>query len=99
MQALLDAGADRVSLADIVGYADPAGVRCLCEKARALAGERLVAAHFHAMRRMGLASCYAAWQTGITRFDACLADETLHGTLWQPGLPGHAMASSAALPA
>lgn len=26
MQALLDAGADRVSLADTVGYADPASV-------------------------------------------------------------------------
>ncbi|REN06587.1 hydroxymethylglutaryl-CoA lyase, partial [Mycobacterium tuberculosis] len=33
MQALLDAGADRVSLADTVGYADPAMVRSLFERA------------------------------------------------------------------
>jgi len=33
MQALLDAGADRVSLADTVGYADPKAVRDLCEQA------------------------------------------------------------------
>ena len=34
MQALLDAGADRVSIADTVGYADPRAVRDLFEKAR-----------------------------------------------------------------
>ena len=70
MQALLDAGADRVSLADTVGYADPASVQRLFEKARALVGDRLACAHFHDTRGMGLANAYAAWQTGITRFDA-----------------------------
>ena len=34
MQALLDAGCDRVSLADTVGYADPAQVQRLFEKGR-----------------------------------------------------------------
>jgi hydroxymethylglutaryl-CoA lyase len=37
MQALLDAGADRVSMADTVGYADPAAVHRLFEKARRIA--------------------------------------------------------------
>ena len=96
--------------------------------------------YFRATRGMGLANVYAAWQTGITRFDACLAGiggcphapgasgnvttedlvfmlermgvatgidvttllalrqrvagwlagETLHGTLWQAGLPQNA---------
>ena len=41
MQALLDAGADRVSLADTVGFADPASVQRLFAKARTLVGERL----------------------------------------------------------
>ncbi|WP_369794853.1 hydroxymethylglutaryl-CoA lyase [Acidovorax sp. JHL-9] len=140
MQALLDAGADRVSLADTVGYADPASVQRLFEKARALVGERLWCAHFHDTRGMGLANAYAAWQTGVGRFDACLAGiggcphapgasgnvatedlafmlermgvatsidvaallalrqrvagwlagETLHGALWQAGLPQNA---------
>ena len=140
MQALLDAGADRVSLADTVGYADPAAVARLFGKARALVGDRLACAHFHDTRGMGLANVYAAWQAGITRFDACLAGiggcphapgasgnvttedlvfmlermgvatgidvtallalrqrvagwlagETLHGTLWQAGLPQNA---------
>ena len=35
MQALLDAGADRVSLADTVGYADPAAVQRLFEQGAA----------------------------------------------------------------
>ena len=140
LQALLDAGCDRVSLADTVGYADPASVARLFEKARALVGDRLACAHFHDTRGMGLANVYAAWQAGITRFDACLAGigscphapgasgnvttedlvfmlermgvatgidvtvllalrqrvagwlagETLHGTLWQAGLPQNA---------
>ena len=146
MQALLDAGADRVSLADTMGFADPASVQRLFAKARALVGDRLACAHFHDTRGMGLANAYAAWQTGITRFDACLAgiggcphapgasgnvttedleymlqrmgvttgvdvpallalrhrvagwlaDETLHGALWQAGLPRHAQPTLAA---
>ena len=87
MQALLDAGADRVSLADTVGYADPAGVQRLFEKARALVGDRLAAAHFHDTRGMGLANCYAAWQTGIERFDACLAG--IGGCPHAPGASGN----------
>ncbi|WP_372588253.1 hydroxymethylglutaryl-CoA lyase [Acidovorax sp. BLS4] len=147
MQALLDSGADRVSLADTVGHADPAGVQRLFEKARGLVGERLACAHFHDTRGMGLANAYAAWQTGITRFDACLAGiggcphapgasgnvttedlafmlermgvstgldvaallalrervagwlegETLHGALWQAGLPRTAASLPAAV--
>ncbi len=147
MQALLDAGADRVSLADTVGFADPASVQRLFAQARALVGDRLACAHFHDTRGMGLANAYAAWQTGITRFDACLAGiggcphapgasgnvttedleymlqrmgvatgvdvpgllalrqrlegwlagETLHGALWQAGLPGHTPVQLAAV--
>ena len=87
MQALLDAGADRVSLADTVGYADPASVARLFGKARALVGESLACAHFHDTRGMGLANVYAAWQTGITRFDACLAG--IGGCPHAPGASGN----------
>jgi hydroxymethylglutaryl-CoA lyase len=149
LQALLDAGADRVSVADTVGYADPASVQRLFEKARALVGDRLWCAHFHDTRGMGLANAYAAWQSGIRRFDACLAGiggcphapgasgnvatedlafmlermgastgldlpallalrqrvagwlvgETLHGTLWQAGLPKAQAGIAASAPA
>ena len=133
----LAAGAERVGLADTVGYADPLQVETLFRQAFALAGEHLACGHFHDTRGLGLANVFAAWQQGVTRFDACLgglggcphapgasgnvatedvaylfasmgvatgldfarllalrarlaqwlAGETLHGTLWQAGLP------------
>ncbi|MDM0041399.1 hydroxymethylglutaryl-CoA lyase [Variovorax sp. J22G21] len=150
MQALLDAGADRVSLADTVGYADPAMVRELFEEALQIAGDRFWCGHFHDTRGLGLANVYAALEVGVARFDACLAGiggcphapgasgnvstedlaymlgsmgiatgidiaqllalrarvaewlkgETLHGALWQAGLPKtFPVSSSAALTA
>ncbi|MCA0326611.1 MAG: hydroxymethylglutaryl-CoA lyase [Proteobacteria bacterium] len=87
MQALLDAGADRVSLADTVGYADPAAVGRLFERARALVGDRLWCGHFHDTRGLGLANVYAALQTGVTRFDACLAG--IGGCPHAPGASGN----------
>ncbi|QCP53556.1 hydroxymethylglutaryl-CoA lyase [Trinickia violacea] len=88
MQALLDAGADRVSLADTVGYANPAAVRDLFEKARRIAGDRLWCGHFHDTRGLALANVYAALGTGIARFDATLAG--IGGCPHAPGASGNA---------
>jgi hydroxymethylglutaryl-CoA lyase len=88
MQALLDAGADRVSLADTVGYANPGAVRDLFGQARAIAGERLWCAHFHDTRGLALANVYAALETGVTRFDASLAG--IGGCPHAPGASGNA---------
>jgi hydroxymethylglutaryl-CoA lyase len=87
MQALLDAGADRVSLADTVGYADPAMVRSLFEKALRIAGDRLWCGHFHDTRGMGLANAFAALEVGVTRFDACIAG--IGGCPHAPGASGN----------
>lgn len=87
LQALLDAGADRVSLADTVGYADPASVGRLFEAARRVAGDRLCCAHFHDTRGLGLANVLAALDTGIARFDACLAG--IGGCPHAPGASGN----------
>ncbi len=87
MQALLDAGVDCVSLADTVGYADPLMVRRLFEAARRIAGDRLTCAHFHDTRGLGLANVMAALETGITRFDACLAG--IGGCPHAPGASGN----------
>ena len=72
LQAALDAGAERVGLADTVGYADPLQVARLFEKGFARVGERLACGHFHDTRGLGLANVYAAWAAGVRRFDACL---------------------------
>lgn len=88
MQALLDAGADRVSIADTVGYAGPAAVRELFEKARQIAGDRFWCGHFHDTRGLALANVYAALETGVERFDATLAG--IGGCPHAPGASGNA---------
>lgn len=85
--ALLDAGADFISLADTVGYADPASVYRLFERIRRAVGERLRGAHFHDTRGLGLANTLAALQTGVRRFDACLAG--IGGCPHAPGASGN----------
>jgi hydroxymethylglutaryl-CoA lyase len=88
MQALLDAGVDRVSIADTVGYADPAAVRALFEQAREIAGDRFWCGHFHDTRGLALANVYAALETGVARYDATLAG--IGGCPHAPGASGNA---------
>ena len=87
VQAVLDAGVDAVSLADTVGYADPAMVARLFERVLRVAGDRLVCGHFHDTRGLGLANAYAAMQLGIARFDACSAG--IGGCPHAPGASGN----------
>lgn len=87
VQAVLDAGADSVGLADTVGYADPAMVSRLFEKVLRVAGPRLASAHFHDTRGLGLANCFAALQLGIPRLDACLGG--IGGCPHAPGASGN----------
>jgi len=87
VQAVLDAGADRISIADTVGYADPAGVTRLFEQVLRVAGDKFQTAHFHDTRGLGLANCYAALQLGIRRLDACLGG--IGGCPHAPGASGN----------
>jgi len=87
VQAVLDAGVDAVSLADTVGYADPAMVSRLFERVLKVAGDRLACGHFHDTRGLGLANVYAALQLGIARFDACTAG--IGGCPHAPGASGN----------
>lgn len=88
VQAVLDAGADRVGLADTVGYAGPAAVRALFGQARTIAGERLACAHFHDTRGLALVNVYAALEIGIEQFDASLGG--IGGCPHAPGASGNA---------
>lgn len=87
LQAVLDAGADRVGLADTVGYADPRMVRELFEASFKVAGDKLACGHFHDTRGLGIANVMAALETGVTRFDACLAG--IGGCPHAPGASGN----------
>ena len=77
----------RSSLADTVGYAGPAQVASLFERAVAMAGDRLWCGHFHDTRGLGLANVYAAMQAGVSRFDACLGG--IGGCPHAPGASGN----------
>jgi hydroxymethylglutaryl-CoA lyase len=87
VQAVLATGVDYVSLADTVGYADPAMVASLFEKVLRVAGDRVVCGHFHDTRGLALANVYAALQLGITRFDASSAG--IGGCPHAPGASGN----------
>ena len=87
LRNVLEAGADRVSLADTVGYADPAMVQKLFALALPIAGDKLNCGHFHDTRGMGVANVYAALQVGVTRFDSCLAG--IGGCPHAPGASGN----------
>jgi hydroxymethylglutaryl-CoA lyase len=86
-EACVDAGADRIALADTVGYANPAQVRRLFGKVRATVGDRLHSAHFHDTRGTGLANVVAALDVGIRSFDASLGG--LGGCPHAPGASGN----------
>lgn len=88
MQALLDAGADRVSLADTVGYANPGSVSRLFERALKAVGDKLWCGHFHDTRGLALANVYAILELGVARFDASLAG--IGGCPHAPGASGNA---------
>ena len=87
VQAALDSGADRISLADTVGYADPAAVSRLFTRALTVAGARFRCGHFHDTRGLALANVYAALQVGIRCFDASLAG--IGGCPQAPGASGN----------
>jgi len=88
VRAALDAGADRVGLADTVGYADPRMVRELFESALRIAGDRICCGHFHDTRGLAMANVYAALELGIARFDSSLAG--IGGCPHAPGASGNA---------
>ena len=68
------------------GMANPAQVARLCEAAQSRFPDTPFTLHFHNTRGMGLANALAAWQTGITRFDASLGG--LGGCPYAPGATG-----------
>jgi hydroxymethylglutaryl-CoA lyase len=85
--ALVEAGADDVSLADTVGYANPAQVRRIFRLVRAEIGDRLSGAHLHNTRGLGLANACAALDEGVTTLDSSLAG--LGGCPFAPGASGN----------
>jgi hydroxymethylglutaryl-CoA lyase len=86
--ALREAGADAISLADTVGYANPEQVKRLFRKVRdAIGVDFHIEAHFHNTRGLGLANALAAFEVGIRSFDSTLGG--LGGCPFAPGASGN----------
>jgi hydroxymethylglutaryl-CoA lyase len=84
---LAQAGVHAVSLADTVGYANPAQVRRLVRAARAEIGAKLTRLHLHDTLGLGLANALAGLEEGVRCFDAALAG--LGGCPFAPGASGN----------
>jgi len=86
-EGLAAAGAERIGLADTVGYANPAQVRSLVRSARRAVGDRLSGLHLHDTMGLGLANALGGLEEGVRRFDAALAG--LGGCPFAPGASGN----------
>ncbi|MDE2575880.1 MAG: hydroxymethylglutaryl-CoA lyase, partial [Rhodospirillales bacterium] len=86
---LARAGADRVALADTLGYASPSQVRRLVRAVRGEIGaERCGNLHLHDTLGTALANVFAALEEGVRGFDAALGG--LGGCPYAPGSVGNA---------
>lgn len=83
----IEAGADACSVGDTVGYASPDQVDQLIGRLQAVIGERLIGAHLHNTRGLGLANALVALKRGLGRHDASLAG--LGGCPYAPGASGN----------
>jgi hydroxymethylglutaryl-CoA lyase len=87
VERLTTLGIGGVSLCDTTGMANPVQVRALCEQVLTRWPELALTLHVHNTRGMGLANAFAAWQAGVTRFDAALGG--LGGCPFAPGASGN----------
>jgi hydroxymethylglutaryl-CoA lyase len=85
--AAVEAGADRVAIADTIGTTTPRRVTALIERLRPVIGNLPLGAHFHNTRGAGLASAFAAVTAGVTRLDASVGG--LGGCPFAPGASGN----------
>lgn len=84
---IADLGIAGVTLCDTTGMANPLQVAALCEAVRDWHPELALTLHPHNTRGMGIANALAAWQVGVTRFDAALGG--LGGCPYAPGASGN----------
>lgn len=85
--AATDCGADRLAIADTIGTATPRRVSDLITLILPRISATPLGAHFHNTRGTGLASAYAAVNSGVARLDASVGG--LGGCPFAPGASGN----------
>ncbi len=63
-------GIESLSLADTTGMANPRMIRERVSAVQQVVGKVPIVLHFHDTRGLGLANILAAWELGVSRFDA-----------------------------
>jgi hydroxymethylglutaryl-CoA lyase len=87
-EQLCEAGCDEVGLADSVGFANPAQVRDLVVRVRAVTGkQRFAGLHLHNTRGLGLANVVAGLEVDVDTFDSSMAG--IGGCPFAPGATGN----------
>jgi hydroxymethylglutaryl-CoA lyase len=86
-KALMDLGANEVSIGDTIGVAVPSEVERLTELLLAAIPVRAIAYHFHDTRGTAIANVAAAWKLGIRSFDSSAGG--LGGCPYAPGAGGN----------
>src|SRR5688572_1816246 len=87
-EQLVEAGCDEIGLADSVGFANPAQVRDLVVRVRAVTGEhRFAGLHLHNTRGLGLANVVAGLEVDVDTFDSSMAG--IGGCPFAPGATGN----------
>lgn len=87
VEAAVNAGADRIAIADTIGTTTPGRVTALLDRVRPAIGALPLGCHFHNTRGTGLASAYAAVLAGVNRLDASVGG--LGGCPFAPGASGN----------
>ena len=87
VEAAVNAGADRIAIADTIGTTTPGWVTALLDQVRPAIGALPLGCHFHNTRGTGLASAYAAVLAGVNRLDASVGG--LGGCPFAPGASGN----------
>ncbi len=72
VQRFLDAGADRIALADTTGMATPPTLRSLLPKVLSQLDPRRLVLHLHDTRGLGLVNIMTALELGVRQFDVAL---------------------------
>jgi hydroxymethylglutaryl-CoA lyase len=86
-EQVVAAGVDESGLSDTTGHANPAQVQRLFRRLAAALGDKAGAAHMHNTRGLGIANCLAAYEVGVSTFDASLGG--LGGCPYAPGASGN----------
>ncbi len=86
-EAVARTGVDAISLADTVGYGNPADIRAKVRAVRAAIGPVMQGLHLHDTMGLGIANAVAGLEEGVRKFDSALAG--LGGCPFAPGASGN----------